>query len=102
MVETPTCSSAVRAAGSLKRATPITRFFTPAALWRTASCAMETPIFPATPSNMMSPASSRIKAMIASPGRDINSSSSPSEAIIFGYDIRLLMGFEIQDSGFRI
>src|SRR5829696_9130694 len=81
MVSTPRPCSQSLTAGSLKRATPITRRSGAAALARPASVG---PILPATPRTMMSPATLRRSSISAWLGRHSRSSRSAISAIVAG------------------
>src|SRR6185436_8193186 len=81
MVSTPRPCSQSLTAGSLKRATPITRRSGTAALARPASVG---PILPATPKIMMSPSTLRRSSISAWLGRHSRSSSAAISAIVAG------------------
>ena len=81
MVSTPRACSQSLTAGSLKRATPITRRSGTAALARPASVG---PILPATPKIMMSPSTLRRSSISAWLGRHSSSSRAAISAIVAG------------------
>src|SRR4051794_37943013 len=81
MVSTPRACSQSLTAGSLKRATPITRLSGTAAFARPASVG---PILPATPKIMMSPSTLRRSSISAWLGRHSRSSSAAISAMVAG------------------